>query len=81
MRTLWKLSGGHTSRNWSKVQEHVENSCQLTVLFLIDGEFGAMMKVDIINDGPVTIIIDSPSEIKSTALADDELKQDESSAE
>jgi D-tyrosyl-tRNA(Tyr) deacylase len=26
-----------------------------------DGEFGAMMQVEIINDGPVTIIIDSPN--------------------
>jgi D-tyrosyl-tRNA(Tyr) deacylase len=26
------------------------------------GVFGAMMKVDLVNDGPVTIMIDSPSE-------------------
>jgi len=28
-----------------------------------DGEFGAMMEVEIINDGPVTIQLDSPSDI------------------
>ena len=26
-----------------------------------DGEFGAMMQVELINDGPVTIILDSQS--------------------
>lgn len=29
-----------------------------------DGRFGAMMKVNIENDGPVTIILESPNEVK-----------------
>jgi hypothetical protein len=33
-----------------------------------DGEFGAMMQVDIQNDGPVTIVIDSPDKLASSYL-------------
>lgn len=29
---------------------------------ILEGEFGAKMQVEIVNDGPVTLIIDSPSE-------------------
>jgi D-tyrosyl-tRNA(Tyr) deacylase len=29
---------------------------------VLTGVFGAMMKVTIVNDGPVTILIDSPSQ-------------------
>ncbi len=29
------------------------------------GKFGAMMQVELVNDGPVTILLDSPSERKS----------------
>jgi D-tyrosyl-tRNA(Tyr) deacylase len=35
-----------------------------------DGEFGAYMQVDIQNDGPVTIIIDSKKEAKSESTTD-----------
>lgn len=35
-----------------------------------DGRFGAMMKVHIENDGPVTIILESPNEIKRNKSAD-----------
>ena len=31
-------------------------------LMVRSGVFGAMMKIDLVNDGPVTIMIDSPSE-------------------
>lgn len=37
-----------------------------------DGLFGAMMQVHIVNDGPVTIVLDSPSTADST---DDEKRQ------
>ncbi len=30
------------------------------------GKFGAMMQVELVNDGPVTILLDSPSERKPT---------------
>jgi D-tyrosyl-tRNA(Tyr) deacylase len=35
-----------------------------------DGKFGAYMQVDIQNDGPVTIIIDSKKEVKSDSTTD-----------
>ncbi|MCK5115078.1 MAG: D-tyrosyl-tRNA(Tyr) deacylase [Candidatus Aegiribacteria sp.] len=36
-----------------------------SVLKVRSGVFGAMMKIDLVNDGPVTIMIDSPSERQS----------------
>lgn len=31
----------------------------INMIYLLDGEFGAMMKVNLVNDGPVTLIIES----------------------
>jgi D-tyrosyl-tRNA(Tyr) deacylase len=36
--------------------------CSGSGLTVQQGSFGAMMKVELVNDGPVTIMIDSPSE-------------------
>lgn len=34
-------------------------------LKVLDGQFGAMMEVNIVNDGPVTINLESPSHLKN----------------
>lgn len=40
---LYDRFGGLLRRQWSQVAE---------------GEFGAMMKVELVNDGPVTLVLD-----------------------
>lgn len=37
------------------ISDRVKGNCD----FKLDGEFGAMMSVEIINDGPVTFLLDS----------------------
>lgn len=37
---------------------------------VLDGEFGALMAVDLVNDGPVTLVLDSPSTTTSLASAE-----------
>ncbi len=40
-------------------EQFVEECCKMGVKTVKTGEFGAMMKVTLANDGPVTIILDS----------------------
>lgn len=42
-----------------ELYEYVIEQCQSQVRKVAHGEFGADMKVDIINDGPFTIVLDS----------------------
>ena len=42
-----------------RLYEHFLSLCRKTGVRVASGEFGAMMKVSLINDGPVTIILDS----------------------
>lgn len=44
-----------------------KSTCQLindSLCFLTDGQFGAYMQVNIQNDGPVTIEIESPPQVQ-----------------
>lgn len=43
-----------------KLYEEVVEELQLAGLKVETGEFGAMMEVDLVNDGPVTLIVESP---------------------
>lgn len=43
----------------NEMYEYIINECKKTVPVVERGEFGADMKVDLLNDGPFTIILDS----------------------
>ncbi|MCK5779566.1 MAG: D-tyrosyl-tRNA(Tyr) deacylase [Psychrilyobacter sp.] len=45
--------------------EEFINKCRGLGVHVETGEFGADMKVDLLNDGPVTLIIDSPTRLRS----------------
>lgn len=42
-----------------KLYEYIVNACQKEIPVVETGEFGADMKVSLLNDGPFTIILDS----------------------
>ena len=42
-----------------ELYEYIINKCKEEIEIVKKGEFGADMKVDLLNDGPVTIILDS----------------------
>lgn len=48
----------------NELYEYIISECQKYDLPVQTGEFGADMKVDLLNDGPVTIILDSNEIIK-----------------
>ncbi len=43
----------------NEMYEYIINECKKTVPIVERGEFGADMKVELLNDGPFTIILDS----------------------
>lgn len=43
----------------NQLYEYIINSCEKELPYVTSGEFGADMKVSLINDGPFTIILDS----------------------
>lgn len=43
----------------NKMYEYIISECRKTNINVETGKFGADMKVDLLNDGPVTIILDS----------------------
>jgi D-tyrosyl-tRNA(Tyr) deacylase len=52
-------SGEHAQR----LYEYFVSKCKESVRKVATGEFGAMMGVELVNDGPVTIILDSKNSI------------------
>lgn len=42
----------------NELYEYFKDKCKETGLIVQSGEFGASMKVELLNDGPVTIIIE-----------------------
>ena len=43
----------------NEMYEYIISKCKESVEVVEKGEFGADMKVELLNDGPVTIILDS----------------------
>ena len=42
-----------------KIYDHIVSSCREQAGPVKTGEFGADMKIDLVNDGPLTIVLDS----------------------
>ncbi|CAF0878605.1 unnamed protein product [Adineta steineri] len=64
------MSGEQSKILYEKLLNQLKQSYKSDKIF--DGQFGAMMNVNIENDGPVTIILDSRSKKSNTTTADDE---------
>ncbi|CAF1370268.1 unnamed protein product [Adineta steineri] len=64
------MSGEQSKILYEKLLNQLKQSYKSDKIF--DGQFGAMMNVNIENDGPVTIILDSRSKKPNTTTADDE---------
>lgn len=47
-----------------RLYEYMINKCKEEMVVVEQGEFGADMKVELLNDGPVTIILDSAEIVK-----------------
>lgn len=53
------FTGAGSPEHANRLYEYVIEQCQSQVKKVAHGEFGADMKVEILNDGPFTIVLDS----------------------
>ena len=59
METDFLLRGAGKPDMARKLYEYILQCCQEQILVVEHGEFGADMKVSLLNDGPFTVILDS----------------------